>query len=127
MFAWSIFKGSATLVGALALATIATDKAVNVISEDTPITLKSACIVGTAILTIAIWINRKLSDASRSAKEAAKHAEAANETAVRNATTLQAAVDGLKEQIGNLPCHPFDSGKCPPARAGKPIIHPKQS
>jgi hypothetical protein len=121
MLTWPIIKGTASLVGMLAIASFTTNKILAVaISEDTPITLKAACYVGGAILTIAIWINKNLSDAKTAAKLAAEaatsactHAESANKTAVRTAEKVTLSIEQLKIQLDNLPCHKAEV-KCPP-------------
>ena len=113
MLTWSITKGTATLVGMLAASTFATNKILAAaISEDTPITLKAACYVGVAILTLAIWINKNLSDSRIAAKQAADaamlacgHAESANKIAVKTSVEMSNAIGGLKNQLDNLPCH----------------------
>ena len=94
MLTWPIIKGTTSLVCGLAVTTFATNKILAAtISEDTPITLKAACYVGVAILTLAIWINKNLSDSKVAAKQAADaavmactHAESANRIAVKTAT-----------------------------------------
>lgn len=126
MFTSSIAKGTATLVGMLAATTFATNKILAVtISEDTPITLKAACYVGVAILTLAIWINKNLSDSKVAAKQAAEaaaqactHAESANRIAVKTAMDMSNAIGGLKTQLSNLPCHRADV-KCPTTETTK--------
>ena len=122
MFTWSIVRGTATLVGGLTFTTFTTNRILAAtISEDTPITLKAACYVGGAILTIAIWINKNLSDSKNAAKQAADaavlacgHAESANQIAVRTASEMKTAIGGLKTQLSNLPCHKSAAADCPP-------------
>jgi hypothetical protein len=91
------------------------------ISEDTPITLKAACYVRVAVLSLSIWINKNLSDAKTAARQAADaaalardHAESANQTAVKTASNVSAAIEGLKVQLDNLRCHKVAASECLP-------------
>lgn len=110
---WPIFKGTAALVGMLAASTFATNRILAAaISEDTPITLKAACYIGGAILTVAIWLNKnqtEIKTASKRAAEAAelacRHAESANQVAVKTAGDMGKSINELKLQMAKLPCH----------------------
>ena len=124
MFTWPIIKGTTSLVCGLAVTTFATNKILAAtISEDTPITLKASIYVGGAFLTIALWINKNLSDSKSAAKQAADaavmactHAESANRIAVKTAEEMSEAIGGLKKQLSNLPCHKAAEVECSTTR-----------
>jgi len=113
MISWPIIKGTGALVSMLAVSTLATNRILAAaISEDTPITLKAACYIGGAILTVAIWLNKnqtEIKTASKRAAEAAElachHAESANQVAVKTAGEMGKSINDLKIQMAKLPCH----------------------
>ena len=121
MFAWPIIKGTGMLFGLLAATAMVTNKVLALaISEDTPITFKAACYIGSALLAVAIWINKNLLEAKDAARQSAaasaqaiKNAELANQIAVNAASELHQTICGLKTQLENLPCHQAKF-VCPP-------------
>ena len=119
---WPIIKGTGAMVSMLAVSTLATNRILAAaISEDTPITLKTACYIGGAILTVAIWLNKNQTEIKTAFKRAAEaaelachHAESANQVAVKMAGEMGKSINDLKIQLDNLPCHKVVPVNCPP-------------